>query len=240
MMQREVFANAEAVAERAAQLLVAALDEALARGVDRPSVALSGGSTPRRLYELLATPAWRRRIDWRRVHWFWGDERFVAWDHPDSNYAMVRRAMLDPVGVDASCVHPIPTADTSPEQAALRYEAELQRFYGGGDLRPERPLWTVNLLGMGDDGHTASLFPGVAALQEQRRWVREVIGAKPEPRLTLTYPALNSAGLALVLAVGASKRSMLQQVAQGADVPIAHLRTQGPLLWLMDEAAAGL
>jgi len=238
-MLREVLANADAVAERAAELLVSELDRALAQGIQRPSVALSGGSTPRRLYELLATPAWRARIDWGRVHWFWGDERFVPWDHPDSNYAMVRRALLDPVGVDAACVHPMPTSDTTPEQAARRYEALLRAFYGAQELSPERPLWTVNLLGMGDDGHTASLFPGVAALSEQRRWVCEVLGAKPEPRLSLTYPALNSAGLALVLAVGAGKRSMLRQVSQGADVPVARLRTQGPLLWLLDEAAAG-
>ena len=232
--RREVHADAAAVAARAAELLAAEL--AASRGP--AAVCLSGGSTPRRLYELLATQPWRGRIPWERAHWFWGDERCVPPDHPDSNYGMVRRAMLDPVAAPAANVHPVRTLDLTPEAAAAAYAAELQRWYGAPALEAGRPLFTVNLLGLGEDGHTASLFPGTPALQERQRWAVAVIGARPEPRVSLTYPALNSARLTLVLVTGSGKREVLARLAAGADLPAAHVRPAGPLVWLLDRAAA--
>jgi carbohydrate kinase (thermoresistant glucokinase family) len=124
------------------------------------------------------------------VHWFWGDERFVRHDHPDGNYGMARDAFLSLVPVPKDNIHAVPTDGGSPEQAAAAYEATLKRFYGAETLAPDRPLFEVTLLGIGENGHTASLFPGHPALQETRRWVVAVIGAKSESRITLTYPAL--------------------------------------------------
>jgi len=233
-MRREVHADAAAVAGRAAELL--AVELAASRGP--VAVCLSGGSTPRRLYELLATQAWRGRIPWERVHWFWGDERCVPPDHPDSNYGMVRRAMLDPVAAPAANVHPVRTLGLTPEAAAAAYEAELQRWYGAAALDGGRPLFTVCLLGLGEDGHTASLFPGTLALAERQRWAVAVVGAKPEARISLTYPALDSARLTLMLVTGSGKRAVLAQLTAGADLPAARLKPAGPLVWLLDRAAA--
>jgi 6-phosphogluconolactonase len=235
-MRRDVHPDAAAVAARAAELIAADL----ASDSGPVAVCLAGGSTPRRLYQLFAAEPWRSRIPWGRVHWFWGDERFVPPDHPDSNCRMVREAMLDVVGAPAVNVHPVPTVGLTPEAAAQAVEAELQRFYGGAALEAGRPLFAVNLLGVGDDGHTASLFPGTAALAERRRWAVAVIGARPEPRITLTFPVLDSARLTLVLATGAAKREVLARLATpaGADLPAARLRPVGTLVWLLDRAAA--
>jgi 6-phosphogluconolactonase len=232
--RREVATDADAVAARAAELLAAEL----AASHGPVAVCLSGGSTPRRLYQLLAMEPWRGRIPWERAHWFWGDERCVPPDHPDSNYGMVRRALLDSVNAPAANVHPVRTLGLTPDAAAAGYEAELQRHYGGAALEAGRPLFSVNLLGLGEDGHTASLFPGTPALQERRRWAVAVIGARPEPRISLTYPALNSARLTLMLVTGSGKRAVLAQLGAGADLPAAHIRPAGSMVWLLDRAAA--
>lgn len=232
--RREVATDADAVAARAAELLATEL----AASHGPVAVCLSGGSTPRRLYLLLATQPWRGRIPWERTHWFWGDERCVPPDHPDSNQGMVRRAMLDSVNAPAANVHPVRTQGLTPDAAAMAYEAELRRHYGGAALEAGRPLFSVNLLGLGEDGHTASLFPGTPALQERQRWAVAVIGARPEPRISLTYPALNSARLTLMLVTGGGKRAVLAQLAAGADLPAAHIRPAGSMVWLLDRAAA--
>jgi 6-phosphogluconolactonase len=153
---------------------------------------------------------------------------------------MVRAAMLGPVGVNKAQIHPVATVGNDPAAAALSYQAELQKFYGSAELQPERPLFVASILGVGDDGHTASLFPGSPALQEQRQWVTAVIGLRPEPRITLTYPVLNSAGLTLVLAVGTGKRAVMSQIAAGADLPLARLRPQGRWISILDRTAAGI
>src|SRR5271170_1226248 len=130
-----------------------------AQASDRPfAVSLAGGSTPRRLYECLALPAIASRFPWDRVHWFFGDERFVPHDHPDSNYRMVRDALIAHVPIPAAQVYPRQTTG-DPEQAALHYADTLKRFYGEPTLHPSRPLFDVQFLGLGEDGHTASLFP---------------------------------------------------------------------------------
>jgi 6-phosphogluconolactonase len=232
-----VFENAEALAQGAAEWLCA---KAVA-SKGRFAVCCSGGSTPRRLYELLAQPDIAKRFPWDRVHWFWGDERFVSHDHPDSNYRMTRMALLSQVQMPEANVHPIPTERVSPEQAASAYEKELKAFYGTDALDPARPLFDVVLLGIGDDGHTASLFPGHPALDEKQRWVVAVLGAKSEDRITLTYPALDSSRDAVFLAVGGEKRSVVQRAkARDHALPSARIDPVGQLHWFTDRAAAPL
>lgn len=229
------FEDAETLAHRVAEWLCD-----LARASDRTfAVSLSGGSTPRRLYELLSTPEIASRFPWNRVHWFWGDERFVPHDHPDSNFGMARDAFLSRVPVPAHNVHAIPTEGLSPEQAAAAYEATLKRFYGADILAQGRPLFDVTLLGIGDDGHTASLFSGHPALRETQRWVVAVIGAMPEPRITLTYPALDSSRDVAFVVTGRGKRDVVAQ-AQAGDrtIPAGLVRPVGRLHWFTDRGAA--
>jgi 6-phosphogluconolactonase len=202
------------------------------------AVCLSGGSTPRRLYERLASPAIAARIPWSRVHWFWGDERFVPHDDPDSNYRMARDAFLSRVPAPAGNVHAVPTEGLSPEQAADAYEATLKRYYGADGLTPERPLFDVNLLGIGEDGHTASLFPGQPALKETQRWAVAVVGAKSNARITLTYPALGSSRDVAFLVTGAGKRDVVERVRAGdRALPAALVRPLGRLHWFADRSA---
>lgn len=232
----ETLADPEALALRVADWLLAA-----AVGNDRPfAVALAGGSTPRRLYDLLSGPPYREAFPWARAHWFWGDERFVPHDSPESNYRMVREAMLARAPVPPANIHPIPTEGLTPQEAALSYERELKDFYGASTLRPDRPLFDVTLLGLGPEGHIASLFPGTAILGERTRWVGAVIGAKPEPRITLTYPALESSHEVAFLVTGASKRAVLEQLLKGnQELPAAHLHpVQAGLRIFIDRAAA--
>jgi 6-phosphogluconolactonase len=232
----EILADPEALARRVADWLLAV---ALAKK-DRFAVALSGGSTPRRLYELLAAPPWRAVFPWDRTHWFWGDERFVPPDDALSNYRMAREAMLSHAPVPAANIHPVPTEGIAPAAAAAAYEAELKSFHGAASLDPARPLFDVTLLGLGPDGHTASLFPGTAVLAERERWVAAVVGAKSEARITLTYPALDSSRDAAFLVAGSEKREMLERLRRGDEsLPAARLRPVGRLWLFADVAAAG-
>ncbi|HEY6259376.1 MAG TPA: 6-phosphogluconolactonase [Xanthobacteraceae bacterium] len=216
-----------------ARATAAWLRERATAAAQRFAVCLAGGSTPRRVYELLAS-AERDRFPWDRVHWFFGDERFVPPDHPESNYRMAREALFAVAPVPTGNVHPIPTAG-APATAAQRYEDELKDFYGAAALDPQRPLFDVVLLGLGEDGHTASLFPGSAALQERRRWVVDALGPQSQPRITLTYPALASHHALAFLAVGAGKRAILRRVWGGDDLPAARLRAGAH--WFIDAAA---
>jgi 6-phosphogluconolactonase len=230
-----VFDDAEALARAAAAWLC---DTARA-AAGRFAVCCSGGATPKRLYELLAEPDVAARFPWSRVHWFWGDERFVPHDHPDSNYGMTRAALLCRVPVPPDNMHAVPTEGLTPGQAALAYEQTLRDFYGAAQLDPARPLFDVVLLGIGDDGHTASLFPGEPALDEARRWVVAVVGARTEARITLTFPALDSARDAVFLAVGAKKRDVVRRARAGdRALPSARIAPLGKLHWFVDRAAA--
>jgi len=204
------------------------------------AVALSGGATPRLLYEKLAGPLYRDAFPWPRTHWFWGDERFVPHDDAQSNYRMVREALLSQAPIPAANIHPIPTVGMSPEDAATAYERELQSFYGSQHLDPVRPLFDVTLLGLGPDGHTASLFPGNAALAERQRWVAAVADAKSETRITLTYPALESSRNMAFLVTGKEKREILDRFRRGGcGFPAARLYPAGSLWLFADAAAAG-
>ncbi len=233
-IERRSFENAETLAENVAEWLCA-----LAQASKRDfAICLSGGSTPRRLYETLAMPAVASRFPWPRTHWFWGDERFVPHDDADSNYRMARAALLARVPIPSDNIHPIPTDGLSPEQAAAAYETTLQRFYGADLLDPTRPLFDVTLLGIGENGHTASLFPGHPTLRETRRWAVAVFGAKSEPRITLTYPVLDSSRDVAFLATGAEKRDVIARTLTGdRTLPATFIRPIGRLHWFMDRAA---
>lgn len=233
---RRVFDNAETLARETTAWLAA---KAVASS-GRFAICCSGGSTPRRPYELLAQPAIAAKFPWDRVHWFWGDERFVPHSHPDSNYGMTRTALLSRVPVPPGNVHPVPTQGLTPERAARAYEQTLKDYHGGEMLDAARPLFDVMLLGIGDDGHTASLFPGQPALDEKRRWVVAVIGARSEDRITLTYPAIDSSRDAVFLAVGEQKRSVVGRVMAGdRALPAGRVHPVGRLHWFVDRAVAG-
>ena len=206
----------------------------------RIAVALSGGSTPKALYELLATPAYAPRLPWDRVHWFWGDERFVPQDDERSNYRMTMEAMLRHVAAPPDSIHPVPTEGVSAEEAARQYQIELQAFYGAPTLQPGRPLFGIVLLGLGTNGHIASLFPGTPVLEERTAWVAEVTPEGEPTRITLTYPALESCHHTAFLVAGAGKRDVMVRVRAGdTALPAARLHPSGVLHWFTDQAAAG-
>ncbi|MBV8505877.1 MAG: 6-phosphogluconolactonase [Alphaproteobacteria bacterium] len=229
----EVAENPEALAHRAAQWLTGLA--AASRGPF--AICLSGGSTPRRLYQMLGEGPYREALPWDRMHWFWGDERFVPWDHPDSNYGMVYSALLGRLPAPPENIHGIATNGT-PAEAAAAYERLLKYYYGSGNLDPARPLFDIQILGLGPDGHTASLIPATSALDERRRWVVEVIGARPEPRITLTYPVLESSRHTAFLVAGAEKQEILSRALAGDQaLPAARLRPVGELTWFVDQAA---
>lgn len=232
----EILPDPDALARRVADWITA-----IALAKDGPfSVALSGGSTPRRLYETLATDPWRAAFPWARSHWFWGDERFAPPDDPRSNYRMAREALLSHVPIPPDAIYSVPTNGVTPAQAADAYGRELAAIYGSCVLDPERPLFDVTLLGLGEDGHTASLFPDSPALSEQRHWVAAVVGADGDPRITLTYPALESSGHTAFLVEGRAKRDVLNRLLRGdGDFPAAYLRTDGELRVFADVAATG-
>lgn len=202
-------------------------------------VSLSGGSTPKTLYGLLASDGFRDRFPWQRVSWYWGDERFVPHDHPDSNFRMVREAMLAKAPVPPENVHPVPD-DGTPDDAARRYERTLQEAYGAASLDPARPLFDITLLGLGADGHTASLLPGEPVLEERRRWVAAVAHGRPEVRITMTYPVLDSSRRVAFLVTGREKAAILRAIRTGeSQAPAARLRPAGELYWFVDKEAAG-
>ncbi len=218
-MNATVLADGAAVARAAADLIA----DASAASGERFAIALSGGSTPKATYALLAGPEYRDRIDWSRWHVFFGDERRVPLDDERSNYHSAREALLSQVPVPESQVHPLTDADV--------YEGLLRAFFG------ESPAFDLQLLGMGDDGHTASLFPGSISLMEQERWVI----APPDvvqgmSRLTLTLPALNASRRAVFLVSGAAKADALARIRSGEQLPAGMV--QGAE-WLVDEAAWG-
>ena len=206
---------------------------------ERVAICLSGGSSPKQLFELLATDAYRARIPWDRVHWFFGDERFVPLGDPRSNTTMARTAFLDRCAPAAN-VHAIAVDSADAGEAARRYEAGLKSFYGSDQLDPKRPLFDVVLLGCGPDGHTASLFPGYPAVAETTHWVAEVPQAHVEPfvpRISLTFPALASCREMLFEASGAGKRAILTRIFEGEDLPANRACSQGETIWLVDKAA---
>lgn len=241
----ECFSTTDALMAGAAERFVSVARRAI-RESRRFMVALAGGSTPRRLYELLAMPAYARRVDWSRTHLFWGDERCVAPDDPASNYRLTREALLGRVPVAEANVHRIHGEDP-PARAAAAYEQELREAFTTREGPPSRApgcRFDLVLLGMGSNGHTASLFPGLAAVRERERWVvAEHVAEVSMWRVTLTPPVLNAAGHVVFLVSGAEKAAMLQRVLEGPSEPHvlpaqAIAPSDGVLAWLVDAPAA--
>lgn len=227
--------DANALARLAAEWFV----QTVAAQASDVRVSLSGGSTPKTLYHLLGSEPYRARIPWQRLELFWGDERFVSHDSPDSNYHMARQALLDSAPIPPARIHPVPT-DGTPADAAQRYEAELRRSYGADALDPARPLFDIMLLGLGSDGHTCSLLPGQPVLDERDHWVAPVMSGRDEPRVTLTYPAVESSRALAFLVSGTDKARALKAVREGdQSLPAARIHTAGEVIWFVDAAAAG-
>jgi len=202
-------------------------------------VALSGGSTPRPVYSLLASAEFRERFPWARTKWFWGDERFVPHDDPESNFRMAWEAMLSRAPVPPQNIFAVPT-DGAPEDAARRYEQTLRHLYGKPALDPAMPFFDIMLLGIGEDGHTASLLPGAPALSERAHWVAVVAHGRPEVRITLTFPAIESSRHVAFLLQGQSKAAIFAEIRSGrSTVPAARIHPAGDITWFADRAAAG-
>jgi 6-phosphogluconolactonase len=234
---RIVVADPTELAKAAAERLLARIEA----NPGRAAICLTGGSGPKQLYKLLATDPYRGRIPWERVHWFIGDERFVPANDPLNNMAMARGIFLDQFAPAAN-IHPIPTNTADASESARRYESELQSFYGANELDPARPLFDVVLMGVGPDGHTASLFPDDPALQQTRRWVVGVAKAQVEPfvpRVTLTLPVLASCREMLFEVAGSDKRAIMTRLLAEENLPANRARSTGDTIWLVDQAALG-
>lgn len=233
----KVLPDTAEIAYQAAERIVDAAARAAAEG-RRFSVALAGGSTPKALYELLATKAYQARIDWANVEVFFGDERTVPPDHKDSNYRMAREALLSKVPLPGDNVYRM-VGERDPQAAAKEYGGMLKEKFGDGGM-------DVVLLGMGDDGHTASLFPDTEALAETKhRCVANFVPKLNAWRLTLTAPFINKARDVILLVAGASKATRLAEVLEGPPdptrLPVQLIRpTGGRLIWLVDAPAVGM
>lgn len=246
MANIQIYPDPDNLALAAAEKVIETANQAVKdRGVF--SLALSGGSTPQALYKILASEPHSERIDWSHTHIFWGDERCVPPDHPQSNYLKTKQILLDQVPVLPENTHRIPT-ENPPEQAAEMYEETLLKYFSGLASEEDRTnaRFDLVLLGMGDDGHTASLFPGGGAIHEQRRWVAaQYVDKMAAWRVTLTPALLNRAKSILFLVSGAGKSYTLQRVIYGSHMPDRYpaqvIRPpNGNLEWLVDEAAAAL
>lgn len=228
-----IFPDAESLSRGTAALVADRAREAIA-ATGRFTVALSGGSTPHRCYELLASAPFAAAVAWDRVQILWGDERCVPPDNARSNYRMAREALLDKVPIPAANIHRI-AGELAPEDAADDYQARLGALFSGA------PSFDLVLLGLGENGHTASLFPHTPALDETERWVVAVRPAGEEPRITLTAPVINTAQTVAFQVSGAKKRAVLREVRHGPRDP-ARLPAQliapesGDLRWLVDTA----
>jgi 6-phosphogluconolactonase len=232
-----VLSDREAMSAAAAEQIVALMQQRLTTQ-DRFTIALAGGGTPRPVYELLAT-TYRDAVPWERVHLFWGDERYVPHDDPASNVRLVRDSLLDGAPIPDANVHPMPTGGGNPSADATAYEDTLRDFF------PDEATFDLVLLGLGGDGHTASLFPTddrATSLGDALPWVRAV-EAPPRhdvrTRLSLTLPAINRAHSTFFLVAGANKHDAVVAVLQDQDrsLPPTHVRPRQKLIWFLDEAA---
>ncbi|MBP0018277.1 MAG: 6-phosphogluconolactonase [Cyanobacteria bacterium SBLK] len=230
----EVLADKSAIVERATILVLEKIQTALQeRG--QCAIALAGGSTPKPLYEAIAA----KSLPWEKIHIFWGDERYVSHDHPDSNCNMARQAWLNRVDFPPGNIHPMPTGANDPSADADRHDGEIREFFGV--KAGEFPPFDIILLGMGDDGHTASLFPHTEVLQVRDRLI--AVGNKSgQPRLTFTIPLINRGRCVIFLAAGANKQNALANVlgdsADAREYPSRFIQPEGELWWFVDEMAA--
>jgi 6-phosphogluconolactonase len=255
-MEREIqrYPDLETLSEGTADFVCSLAEEAV-RACGRFVVALAGGKTPQGLYERLARVPVAGKMPWPRIHFFWGDERCVPADHPDSNFGMVFHALLSKMPVPPANIHRVPVEKGSPEDAARAYEECLRQFFDAMDPGSARrgssiekrspPSFDLILLGVGKDGHTASLFPEDQALEETGRWVVAVEkprGSPPIPRVTFTLPMINQAQCVIFLVAGADKRDVVRSIMEDPDearaiYPAARVRPQGRVVWFVDPEA---
>ena len=252
----KTYPDAETLARESALHFIECASEAIAEH-GRFSVALAGGSTPQALYQTLATVELVPRVDWEKVHVFWGDERCVPADHRESNYALAYDSLISRIEIPRANVHRMPAEMRPLENGAHNYETLLRAFFGfpmDSDSKTEKavdnysppPVFDLILLGMGADGHTAPLFPNSPALTETRRWVVPVQAPPdvdpPVPRLTLTLPVFHSARQVLFLISGSEKRAMLNRIINEPETdktlyPAALIRPKEEPIWFIDAEA---
>lgn len=237
-----IFPDPDAAAAAAAERTAAAARQAVKQG--RPfNLVLPGGSTPQRLFRMLAAEPYRSGLPWQQIHFFWGDERCVPPDHPDSNYHMAREALLDPIAAPERNIHRMRGENTDRDAAARGYEAVLRNHFHQ-PASSDFPAFDLIFLGMGTDGHTASLFPGTPALEEKHRWViANNVPRLQTQRLTLSPAIFNHAEQVIFLVTGADKADILAEVLEGPyrpeRLPAQIIRPErGVLLWILDQAAA--
>lgn len=245
-VKREVrrYPNLEVLSNTAAEFICSL---AIERGNESGlfTIVLSGGKTPKPLYEKLAAPPHVARMPWSRIHLFWGDERCVPFDHPEGNFSMAFHALISKVPIPPQNVHRIPAEIEPPGDAAEAYERMLREFFGFPEEAGLIPTFDLILLGVGKDGHTASLFPGDQALEEEKRWVAAVLtphGSPPVPRITLTLPVINRARCVLFVVSGSGKRGVVRSILEEPDAavqryPAARVSLEGKVVWLVDEEA---
>jgi 6-phosphogluconolactonase len=235
----EVLSDLETLSLRAASIFVDASRKTIATK-KQFAVVISGGSTPKRLYTLLGSEVYRDQVDWQHVHFFWADERCVPREDEASNFKIAFDALLSKITLPQKNIHRI-KGEEAPDKAARDYEEEIKRFFGGS----ERPGFDLIILGMGEDGHTASLFPGSNSLEETVRLAIPVYSGEPKKdRITLTLPVLNSADEILFLVAGPSKAAILSEVLghgeEKGGLPAGMIRpAHGNITWLIDQEAAG-
>ncbi|MEI9913034.1 MAG: 6-phosphogluconolactonase [Bacteroidota bacterium] len=233
--QKTVWKDYETMCIAAAHCFVAACHQAIAKN-GKFVVALSGGNTPEKLYELLASPAFSTNIPWKKVFLFWSDERFVIHTSPESNYNMAKKSLLDHIDIPPKNVFPVPVTG-DPEQCARQYEATIKKFFNNTQAAFD---WL--LLGTGDDGHTASLFPHTPALIENRRLIKQVwLKEKQAWRITFTYPLINKAKQIIVLVSGKEKKPVVNAVFNKPAkkiYPVQYVNAERSL-WIIDKATLG-
>jgi 6-phosphogluconolactonase len=239
-MDASVFLDIEGLSRAAfAELTQIMRDAVRERG--QFTISLAGGNTPAKLYRLWADPQTAAQTPWERVHLFWGDERYVPPDDPLSNYRMARDTLISQVPIPAANVHPVPTTLHPAEKAAEAYEAELRKFFGTSTASGA-PVFDLQLLGLGPEGHTLSLFPASPVLEEKQRWVAAVeVAAKPPQRVTMTLVVANQARHTFFLVAGKDKREIVAALKNDLDgqtsrYPAARIRPPGGVRWFFDQA----
>ena len=239
-VEKIITADAEQLAAKGAEIIRETAKEAVARQ-GYFAVALSGGSTPRAMHRLLARSPCLIDIPWQQTHVFMVDERMVDFEHPDSNFGMAQKDFLDQIPLPQKQIHPMP-AMARPEAAAVLYQTELETFFRASGLT--EPVFDLIILGIGQDGHIASLFPGQPIIEDPNRWVLSVKGGQPDVgRLTLNYHVLNSTKHILFIASGNRKAAIVQALLAGRqfNLPAEKIRPlNGKVTWLLDQEAAAL
>ena len=232
----KVFPDKNTLIQESAAYIAGIIQQSL-KEQNRCTFVLAGGSTPKSLYETFASEKYKEAIEWNKVHLFWGDERCVPPDHHDSNYRMTKEALIDHINIPQENVHRIP-AENEPDDAARDYEKTIKKFFGNTS---QLPVFDIILLGIGEDGHTASLFPGTQALEEKKRCVTGVYVPELDTyRITFTFPVINNGKNVIFLVSGSSKSTIMKKIYERTDTTFPSARVSpanGSLVYLLDKAA---